>query len=158
MQQNINWENKLTTDKCARIQKEKDNRAINEYSSFNYFSSSPCSRKDIERSRVVAVATCGDSLHSTITHGPERKQLLSRNFKAVPDFSRGCLNFTVTESVLLNGQDTRSGTCRNYGEYDFHRFVPLIDCMKTHILGYGQANQAGMDTREAWRCSSRSKK
>ena len=159
MQQNINWENKLTTDNCARIQKENDNRAINDYTSYNYFTSSPCNRTDVERSRVFPV-TCGESLQSSITHGHERKQLQSRNFKAVPDFSKGCLNFAAAESVLLNGQDTRSTTCRNYDEFDFDRFVPLTDCMKNHILGYGQANyfQAGMDTREAWRCSSRSKK
>ena len=160
MQQNINRENKLTTDKCARIQKDNDNKAFSDYTTFNFYNADPCNRQDNERSRVVPVTYCEDSskLQSSITHGPERKQLSSRNFKAVPDFSKGCLNFVASESLLINGRDTRS-SCRNYGEYDFDRFVPLTDCMKNHIAGYGQSNyfQAGMDTREACRCSSRSK-
>ena len=76
----------------------------------------------------------------------------------MPDFGRGCLNVTVTESLLKNGLDTSILCKSNLAENDFDRFVPLTDCMKKHIAGFGQANyfQAGLDTREMWRCASRS--
>lgn len=161
-------ENKLSTDFCSRQQKEFINDSISSYNTFNTFSNScdVTDRSSISRYRDgYGTNSCvidfdSKSRQSEMTHGPEKKQLFTRSFKAVPDFGRGCLNVTTVESMLKNGESSSSSCKDNLAEYNFDRFVPLTNCMKEHISGYGQANyfQAGMDTRELWRCASRSNK
>lgn len=153
-------ENKLSTDYCSKAQKQFINDGITNYNTFNFYDSS-FDRSSMSRYRdgygVNGAIVDADSQtrNSEITHGPEKRQLSTRNFKAVPDFGRGCLNVTVTESILKNGLDT--SFCRTrLAENNFDRFVPLTKCMQSYIAGFGQPQQIGLDTRELWRCASRS--
>jgi len=160
-------ENKLSTDFCSKKQKEQLNESMTNYTIFSQ-GHLPCAGADrsaMSRYRDgYGISSCtidddSKARQSAMTHGPEKRQLFPRNFQAVPDFARGCLNVTSMESVLKNGED--ASLCKDHlAEVNYDRFVPLTSCMKEHISGFSQANyfQAGMDTREQWRCSSRANK
>ena len=155
-------ENKLSTDFCSKLQKEEINESITKYTIFPFAQGDRTEMSRYRDGYGISSTNVDDDTkarQSEITHGPERRQLYPRNFKAVPDFGRGCLNVTGMESVLKNGEN--SSICKDFlAEVNFDRFIPLTNCMKEHISGFGQANyfQAGMDTREQWRCSSRANK
>ena len=150
-------ENKLSTDYCSRVQKQTINDGVSEYSTFNFYNSS-MERSNMSRYRDgygINGLNIDQTRNSEITHGPEKIQLMTRNFQAVPDFGRGCLNITVTESLIKNGLDT--SICKDHiEENNFDRFIPLTKCMQNYIAGFGQDKQIGVDTREMWRCASRS--
>lgn len=151
-------ENKLSTDYCSKAQKQIINDEISNYNTFNFYDGS-FDRSEMSRYRDgygVNGATVSQTRQSELTHGPEKQQLSTRSFKAVPDFGRGCLNMTVTESILKNGLDTSALCKENLAENNFDRFIPLTKCMQNYIAGFGQPQQIGLDTREMWRCASRS--
>jgi len=166
-----NWDNSLIADKCAQAAKEGDNKAIMDYSIYNYFNEGQCDTPaDKSRASLIGqypnlrfkdgygvangCAIDADSAARIVppTHGPEKQQLFARNFQAVPDFGRGCLNLTDTESLIMNRLDTRE--CGFLAERDFDRFTPLTPCMQKHVAGQTSSVERPIDTREMWRCSS----
>lgn len=166
----FDWENKLTTDNCAIKVKENTNSGIINYNTTSYKS------EQLQQSREKLMEKYpnlhyrdgyGVSSDNTIdhdsksrlvqpTHGPEKQQLFTRNFISIPDFGHGCLNAISTESILKNGQEAYKRGCKE--RLSDHFIMPLNDCMRDHLLGGRKDLRMGVDTREQWRCLSRSNK
>ena len=166
----FDWENRLTGDTCAIAKKENDNKEILSYTTYNFYG-------DCENSKLQKLALDCPNLHfkngygftnactvdtdsavrfSTQTHGPEKRQLNTRNFYAVPNMSRGTVN-ADTESFLLNAQDTTIiRECNRTAETNYDRFTPMIDCIQDHVRGYSEERPMGLDSREAMRKQMRS--
>lgn len=164
----MNWENKLSMDACALRQKTSDNEEILSYNTVNFYDGCDSTKKTELISKYpnlryregfgVANACVIDSDSAVRmvqpTHGPERRQLFSRNFQAVPSFGKGCLDVTVTESLLKNGEAVHK--CGRFSERDFDRFVPLTPCMQTWVKAQGENHiPIGANTREIWRCAAK---
>lgn len=172
----FDWENKLTMDSCALQAKENDNISIVDYYTYNSINcenqdSKPCSKTDLMyynpnlRFRngygltdACNVETDSKARYVQFTHGPEKKQLCVRNFKAVPDFAKGNLSITTIDSYLKNALDTSvDKDCAKLSEKTIQRFIPLNDCVKNHIDKYSPNYEHGVNTRELWRCIARQK-
>jgi len=169
----FDWENKLSMDTCAQKLKDTGNVAYMDYNLQNFYGP-PCeSKSGAVRAELVSkypnlryregygvASGCAIDADSDVrlvapTHGPERRQLFTRNFKAVPAFNRGCLDMTTVESVLKNGE-SEERQCGHLAESDFDRFTPLTPCMKDWVKGHGAAAiPVGANTREIWRCQSK---
>lgn len=169
----FDYENRLTSDTCAQNTKESGNKQILKYTTYNFYG-------DCDNTELTRISTQCPNLHfrngygnssacmidsdsvarfSTITHGPERRQMNVRSFVAVPDMSRGCLQPDI-ESYLLNGQDTTIiRECDKVTEKDNNRFIPFLDCVKDYVDGYANRNYfpVGIDTRESMRVEMRKK-
>jgi hypothetical protein len=170
----FDWENRLSMDTCAIANRDQDNVSIIKYNTTNF-------KTEIDDNTMNALISAnpnlkykngyGVSTGTTIdkdsqsriippTHGPEKKQLFTRNFISVPDFARGSLNGVGFESILKYNVDDTT-LCRNaLREANIDRFIPLVDSMKQYMFGCRQTTSLpyGMDTREQWRCLSRSNK
>lgn len=159
-------ESKIGTDTCAIGVREETNKYINDYNTFNYFggcgkdvvSHSLENRNLTFRNGYGTASACtidkdSEMRFACIGHGPERQQLSSRQFIAVPNMGRG-IAIPDVESALLLAEDTGLGnTCGKYNEKSYDRFVPLTDCMKNYIDGYAMRNYfpVGVDSREETR-------
>jgi len=161
----FDWENKLTTDTCAQQLRAKDNDSYLQYNLANFYDVDCESQTRTELlakypnlryregygvARPCAIDSDSDVRLIAPTHGPERRQLFSRNFQAVPSFNRGCLNLTTVESTLINGESSALKDCDKYAEHDFQRFTPLTSCMQSWIQGRDFI-PFGANTRELWR-------
>jgi hypothetical protein len=88
--------------------------------------------------------------------GPEKKQLFTRVFHAVPNFGRGSCA-PNTESILLSGgQDTHlHQLCGSIAEQNFDRYMPFVDDMKQYIDKFseslGNVNTIGISSRDEMR-------
>jgi len=161
------FENKLSVDACALGAKERENQSIRDYQLFNFYGS--CDSSNVQefasknpnltfRNGYGVTSSCTVDTDSAMRmtclgHGPEKRQLSTRNFIAVPDMSRGC-SLPDTETYLLNAQDTTLyRECDRLAEKNYDRFVPLMPCINEHIKGYGQRDYfpVGIDSREETR-------
>lgn len=170
----FDWENRMSTDTCAINEKNKDNESIISYNVLNskqyineknkesLLSQYPNLRYKNGYGNTTGCTVDQDSKVRLVspTHGPERRQLFSRNFVSVPDFSRGSLNAIGTESLLKNGPEDTQQCKIDLREVSVDRYVPFTDSMKQFLFGCRQitAMPFGMDTREQYRCLSRSNK
>jgi DNA-binding protein Fis len=163
----FDFENRLTNDTCAQESKESGNKHILNYNTYNFYG-------DCDNAKLKKLAADCPNLHfrngygftssctvdtdsamrfAVQTHGPERRQMNTRTFTAVPDMSRGCAAPDV-ESYLLNGQDTNLiRECKHSAEMDYNRFTPLLDCVQDYVKGYSERNYfpVGIDSRETMR-------
>lgn len=141
-----NWENKLTTDRCALATKQNDNDYVHDYNTFNFFNGGDCQTFkcaiDASYNNPNLLAQDGYGLGpcvidedsqlkldpTNLTHGKERQPLFSRVFYAVPNYSKGGL-IPNTETYLKNATDTSMiRQCNRITEKDFDRFIPLPSC------------------------------
>lgn len=88
--------------------------------------------------------------------GPERKQLFTRVFTAVPNFGRGSCAPNTESYLLSGGQEARiQYPCGTIAERDFDRYMPFIDDMKTYIRNYSTSianvDTIGMSSRDEMR-------
>jgi hypothetical protein len=166
----FNWENRLTSDQCARDARNRENKEAEEYSLYNYFHDGDCGaerRKDFVcdypnlwyRDGYGVANKCVIDKDTKIargelTHGREKRQANIRTFHAVPDLSRGCL-LPNTESRLIQGTCSKTNiqVCDILQERDFNRFVPFLSCVKEHLDDFDPSKHQviGINTREATR-------
>lgn len=167
----FDWENRLSSDTCAQNLRANENSSVFDYNTYNTFKS-PCDTK-CDKSELLGkypnlrykngygvTSSCSIDEDSSMrfispTHGPEKKQLLVRNFQAVPNTGSGCLNILGTESFLKNGEDSTLMHCDYLVEKNFDRFIPLQPCMNKYIKGASDNVSKipyGINTREMWRC------
>lgn len=154
-----NWENRVSMDRCALVAKERENESIVEYNTYNFFTNEDYERRvkelnaiawenqnlrfrhgyGIANEQVVDEDSRARYGADRLTHGPERRQYNTRNFMAVPDFSKGgCA--PNTEMWLKTPMDTHDlKQCDRVAEKAFDRFVPFNDCMKTFITNGARA-------------------
>lgn len=175
-------QNRLTSDDCAVLAKDRENQSIIDYETYNFFNNGNCEETDKKlmdlamehpnlrfRNGYGSANACTIDLETQIkyepralTHGPERRQYRVRNFTAVPDISRGPLapNF---ESMLMPGEDTHTiRQCDRVTEKDFQRFVPYLDCIEKFITLESQAipemQTIGVNSRDLVRDQMKQKK
>lgn len=167
-QQHFMWENKLSMDRCALAQKQKDSEFMYDYNTYNYFLNGlDCKTKYDEMKCFAAdypnlrfregygINECtidADSQlkHEPPTHGREKQSLNTRLFQAVPNFGRGGL-VPNTETYLKNGMDTTQlRQCDRLTERNFDRFLVLSEC-DTEQAKVPFLLSAGADSRELWR-------
>lgn len=141
-----NWENKLTSDRCALATKQNDNDYVYDYNTLNLFNDTSCSKVKCARESAyenpnlhfqdgygTSPCVIDEDSHlkldqDNLTHGRERQPLFTRVFSAVPNYGRGGL-VPNTETYLKNGIDTSSvRLCDRITERDFDRFTPLPGC------------------------------
>jgi hypothetical protein len=165
----FNWQNRLTSDSCARKATEQANKEFEEYNLFNFYNGGRCSDKlrdfaceypnlwfrdgfGVADACVIDEST--KTQHGKLTHGREKRQANIRTFHAVPDLSHGCL-LPITESRLVQGtcSSHHIKKCDILSERDFNRFVPFVDCVKSHLDDFIPANvhAIGVNTRELTR-------
>jgi hypothetical protein len=150
----FNWENKLSMDACAQLQRERENLSLLDYRTYNFYNQGSCDVKNKAVEALVAkypnfrfrdgygvANSCtidADNrirYESELTHGRERQQLTTRQFTAVPDFARGSCA-PNTESLLVNGYDTSHiRVCNRTVEADFNRYMPYLGCVQDYVEG-----------------------
>lgn len=172
-----NWENKLTTDKCALEAKHRMNKEYEDYSLFNFYTNGICTDKLRDFSceypnlwfrKGYGTADSCVIDHDTkiqrgdLTHVRERRQMNTRTFLAVPDLSRGCL-LPITESKLTQGiceKNHLKKDCDILVERNFTdaTFTPMLSVIQEYVndSGYRKPRIMGIDTREQLRkkCSN----
>lgn len=71
-------------------------------------------------------------LNAIQTNEKGNTQYNIRDFHAVPDLSRG-LFFPATELQIITGEQSYKKCNANFAEKKFHRFIPYVDCVSSHI-------------------------
>lgn len=150
MRQFIN-ENRLTSDDCALLTKELQNRSINDYYLYNAFFTSKCEDNSklldfmIENPNLTfrdgygITNACGVEVDSELrnasklTNFREKEQLCTRWYQAVPNIGKGGLIPNI-ESRLKYAEDTSDiKDCDILAEKDFDRFLPMIKCLEKNV-------------------------
>lgn len=143
---------RVSMDECAIQARNLENESINNYFLFNYFHTDGCvetAKKNLEFSLQYPNLRFRDGygvansctietdmelrLNSKSTRPGEKQQLCSRNFIAVPDFSKGtCI--PNLETMLIQGSDTSIyKNCHNLAEFETNKIQPLLPCIANHI-------------------------
>ena len=166
----------LSMDACAIQARERDNASIQDYQLLNYYNlNHTCPQQltvvqDMQinypnlKGRIGHdVAPClidvdSESKYSKVlTHGPEKQQLATRNFHAVPNLSKGTCAPGV-ESWIVQGSDTaRQRECFRLTEQDFERNIPFTPCMQDFVRNMGMSipdtHAIGESSRDVMRSS-----
>lgn len=144
-------ENRLTTDKCAVLTKELQNRSVNDYYLYNMYPTSTCedtsSMDDFvannpnlrykEGYGFLNSCTVDEDTklrnNAQMTNFRGKEQLCTRWEQAAPDLGRGGLIPNV-ESRLKMSEDTSDiKICDILQEKDFNRFIPMVGCLQQSI-------------------------
>lgn len=147
----------ISQERCAREDREKKNCQLHNYVT----KGSKDFGKSVEHLRQRLVSN-NPNLHSSDGYGvsplhvidkdsclrlrkesgirgPDKQQLYTRVFTAVPDFGRGSFIPNV-ESRLRQGHDTFvDRPCYSLTERDYDRFAIFDDCMQNYIDGYSNS-------------------
>lgn len=147
--------NKLRQDACALDARDRENQSQIDYNTFNFFhAGGTCTEVEQKvkslaneypnmRFRVGYGVASSCTIEednkmrygADVTHGPERRNLNSRNFVAGPNFSRGQL-IPNLESVLITGVDTiNERDCYKLAESQYGVFPPMSSCVETFVKG-----------------------
>lgn len=94
--------------------------------------------------------------------GPDRQQLFTRTFKAVPDLSSGTFISDI-ESRLIHGHDTYNDRdCTSLTELYYDRNQIFTPCVEDYVHGYGKSVEnemrTGLPTRDFKQCPQSSTK
>ena len=94
--------------------------------------------------------------------GPDRQQLFSRTFTAVPDLSSGTYHSEV-ESRLIHGHDTYADReCKSLTEVYFDRNQIFTPCVDEFVSGYSKSVaediRTGLPSRDFKQCPQTSPK
>jgi hypothetical protein len=169
-----NWENRLTTDKCALEDKSRMNKEFEDYRLYNFYTNGMCSdklkdfsceypnlwfRKGYGTADSCVVDDDTKIQRGDLTHIREKRQMNTRTFHAVPNLSRGCL-LPITESKLVQGTCEKS-VLKSEKECDIlvernhvqTTFVPMLDVIQEYVneSGYRKPRILGINTREQLR-------
>lgn len=144
-------ENRLTTDECALLTKELQNRSVTDYYLYNMYPTSTCENPDAMSEFVAnnpnlrykdgygflnqCTVDADTELrnHARMTNFRGREQLCTRWNVAVPDLGKGGLIPNI-ESRLKMSEDTSDlKDCDILQERDFNRFIPLMGCLSQSI-------------------------
>lgn len=145
-------ENRLTQDKCALLTKELQNKSVEDYNLYNFYSTSQCpsSQDECYQNKMEkfndfvlthpnlrykdgygnfnSCVIDNDSdirLNRELTNFREKEQLCTRWSKAIPNYGRGGA-YPNIESRLKYAEDTSIyRDCDRIVERDFNRFIPL---------------------------------
>lgn len=162
--------NRLSQDACATITRDHENQSIIDYNTTHYFEQKGCPPLMDERILCQpnlrykmgygTPPSCEVDREAPIRYlnirGPERTQLIARNFQAVPNLGKGVLS-ADTESMLLNGMDTSSlRQCDRIMEREFDVRTPYVSEVKACVNGAltsipAFAFRAGQDSRKVFR-------
>jgi hypothetical protein len=149
--------NRLTGDSCAILARDLENQSILDYLTFNPNPAS-CETeiKTISelssqypnlrfKSGYGQAPSCRIDGDSTLKYNPdslrmpEKQQLFTRVFQAVPNFSKGSCA-PNTESYLLSGWDTSvDKDCATLAERNYDRYTPFIGCVQNHMDSYAKS-------------------
>jgi len=144
-------ENRLTTDQCASVTKELQNRSISDYMLFNMYPTASCdddNKADEELTKLVsdnpnlryrdgygvanACTVDEDSKMrenpSGLTHFRDKQQLCSRWHQAVPDYGRGGLLPNVESALKLSADTSFIRDCDRITEKQYDVFIPFNTC------------------------------
>ena len=146
--------NRLSMDSCAIAAREYENQSVIDYNTYNFFNNGdPSCDSAAGKAREmmmeypnmrfrtgygVADACVIDSdsevrIRGTNLREKEPQQLNARLFQAVPNLGRGTLVPNL-ESMLIQGVDTGAlRDCHHIAEVQYHRPMPLTDCMTNYI-------------------------
>ncbi len=144
-------ENKLTTDTCALLSKELQNKSINDYRLYNMYPTSTCDNSE-EMAVFVAnnpnlryrdgygnvnACTVDDDSelrnNARMTNLREKEQLCTRWNHAGPDYGRGGLIPNVESKLKLSEDTSYIKDCDIVSEKAFNRFIPMVGCLRENI-------------------------
>lgn len=144
-------ENRLTTDKCALLTKELQNRSVNDYYLYNMYPTSTCedtsSLDDFVANNpnlrykdgygYLNSCTVDEDTelrnNAKLTNFRGKEQLCTRWEQAAPDLGKGGLIPNI-ESRLKMAEDTSDlKNCDILQERDFDRFMPFVGCLSQTI-------------------------
>lgn len=144
-----NHENRLTTDKCAYLNHELQNKSIHDHTFENFYFTKDCKCDVlddflIDNNMVIkdgygfstGCVIDNDSdlrLKAIWTNEREKVQLCTRWNQGVPNINKGGFIPNI-ESLMKNGDDTSDiRNCDRITEKNFDRFVPLVGCLASTV-------------------------
>jgi len=145
----FNYENRLTVDNCAQLERELQNSSVSDRQLYNFYYTNDCKCQALDDflfdNNMVIKDGYGFLNHCTVdtdsdlrlrgiwTNEKEKLQLCSRWHQGVPNLNKGGLVPNI-ESRLKNADDTSDiRNCDRVTEHDFNRFVPLVGCLAPTI-------------------------
>lgn len=156
--------NSLSQDECARRLREHESKRFHQYNvhelqkqgdinDIPHFLDNPNLRfKSGYGITIPENVDCDSRLRfQNEMRGPDRKQLFSRVFHAVPNFGRGTIIPNV-ESMLIMGHDTNvDEPCNSLAELDYDRNF-LSSCMQKYVEqkgeSWGNESRIGIASRD----------
>jgi len=141
-------ENRLTSDNCASVTKELQNRSISDYVLFNMYPTAACDDADEQLIKLVAdnpnlryrdgygvanACTVDEDSKmrenpSGLTHFRDKQQLCTRWHQAVPDYGRGGIIPNVESALKLGADTTYLRDCDRITEKQYDVFIPFNTC------------------------------
>lgn len=165
--------NSLSQDCCARNLRNNENTSICSYQTIDLKSENVCNSRmftDNPNLRCrngygvanAGVIDCDSRLRykdPSQIKGPDKRQLLTRTFTAVPDMSVGTFIPNV-ESRLIMGHDTYvDHGCQDLTEIQFDTYQPFTQCTESYIQGWtdsiiqeDETTRLGVPTRDMKQC------
>lgn len=141
---------KISMDACAIEVKDSENRSMLDYSTYNFYGSCTETQADVQklameypnlrfRTGYGLADACTIDADNKIrydtkwTNPPERQQLSTRTFVAVPNFGRGTVTPNL-ETMMIHGTDTSIyKDCHNLAEYTLGWRAPITECTENFI-------------------------
>jgi hypothetical protein len=145
----FNYENRLTIDDCAVLQRDIQNQSMTDYQLYNSYYTNDCKCKAMDEflfennmvikdgygflNQCTVDADSDLRLNGVQTNEREKVQLCSRWHQGVPNLNKGGLIPNI-DSRLKNADDTSDiRNCDRVTEHDFNRFIPLVGCLAPTI-------------------------
>lgn len=170
----FDFNNRLSADPCAYSKYMSENESFSDYILNNHLVK-PTNEKD--RQGFDDLVMCNPNLRfrdgyglsagavdqdSSIKYqgkcvrGPEKQQLKSRMFHAVPNLAKGSCAPNTESYLLTGGFDTSLyRDCSSLAEKTFDRYMPFLDCMQGYVEDYAKSvssvNVVGMSSRDEMR-------
>lgn len=163
---------RLSQDSCAILARDIENQSIIDYVMFPTRNQETCDGSSSQKPDQLAwmcpnlrfkngygVSPCAIDKDSYVKYSmgpirtPEKKQLFTRVFQAVPSLNRGACA-PNTETFLQSGsEDTGRGrVCGKLAEEDLSRFIPFSQCVQGYVDGFassvGTINVIGESSRD----------
>lgn len=164
--------NHLTNDSCAVLARDLENQSIIDYLTFSpnpisceaeitNLSDMAMSHPNLRfKSGYGITPSCRVDNDSSMRYNqalrlPEKQQLFTRVFQAVPNFGRGSCA-PNTESFLQSGWDTTvDKDCAALAEHTFNRYTPFLGCVQRYVDNYarsvGSVDVIGVSSRDKMR-------
>lgn len=166
--------NSLSQDCCARNLRNNENISMCSYQTTDLKGKNVCNSQmfydspnlrckngyGVANANVIDCDTRMRLNDPSHIRGPDKRQLLTRTFTAVPDMSVGTYIPNV-ESRLIMGHDTYvDHGCRDLTELQFDIYQPFTHCTEGYIQGWtdslareDQNTRRGMPTRDMKQCN-----
>lgn len=140
-------ENRLASDDCALLNRELQNRSINDYFLYNMYPTSKCEDNSSlnefmannpnlrykEGFGVLNACTVDADTelrnNARMTNFREKEQLCTRWEQAAPNLGRGGLIPNIESRLRLAAITTDQKDCDILQEKTFDRFIPMVGCL-----------------------------